>query len=143
MKRPIILAVLLASALSAAARPGDAPSFVVIVNAANAGTPTRDELAHIFMKRITRWKDDGRPIVVVDALPDSPVREEFSHVVLHRGVGAMEAYWQQQIFSGRDVPPVQKETDADVVAFVRRNTGAIGYVSGGARLDGVRVLPWK
>jgi hypothetical protein len=41
------------------------------------------------------------------------------------------------------VPPVQQETDADVVAFVRRNPGAIGYVAGGAQLDGVRVLPWK
>jgi ABC-type phosphate transport system substrate-binding protein len=143
MKRPIILAVLLASALSAAAHPADAPSFVVIVNTANAATLTRDELANIFMKRITRWDDHAVPILVVDALPDSPVREAFSRAVLHRGVGAMEAYWQQQIFSGRDVPPVQKETDAEVVAFVRRNPGALGYVSGDARLDGVRVLPWK
>jgi ABC-type phosphate transport system substrate-binding protein len=142
MKLPIILAVLLASTLSSAARPADA-SFVVIVNVANAATLTRDELANIFMKRITRWADHAVPILVVDALPGSPVREAFSRAVLHRGVGAMEAYWQQQIFSGRDVPPVQQETDADVVAFVRRNPGAIGYVSGGARLDGVRALPWK
>jgi ABC-type phosphate transport system substrate-binding protein len=143
MKRPIILAVLLASALSAAARPAAAPSFVVIVNTVNAATPTRDEVANIFMKRVTRWDGRAVPIVVVDELPDSPVREVFSRAVLHRGVGAMEAYWQQQIFSGRDVPPVQKETDADVVAFVRRNPGAIGYVSAGAQLDGVRVVSWK
>ena len=143
MKLPIILVVLLASTLSAAGHPSDARSFVVIVNAANVATPTRDEIANIFMKRITRWADRAVPILVVDALPDSPVREEFSRVVLHREVGAMEAYWQQQIFSGRDVPPVQKETDGDVVAFVRRNPGAIGYVSGGAQLDGVRVVAWK
>jgi ABC-type phosphate transport system substrate-binding protein len=142
MKLPIILAVLLASTLSAAARR-DEPSFVVIVNTANIATLTRDEIANIFMKRITRWNDHAVPILVVDALPGSPVRGAFSRAVLHRDVGAMEAYWQQQIFSGRDVPPVQKETDADVVAFVRRNPGAIGYVSAGAQLDGVRVVSWK
>jgi len=142
MKLPIILAVFLAATLSAAGHPSDAP-FVVIVNAANAATLTRDEVANIFLKRITRWADRAAPILVVDALPDSPVREAFSRALLHRDVGAMEAYWQQQIFSGRDVPPVQKETDADVVAFVRRNRGAIGYVAGGAQLDGVRVVSWK
>jgi ABC-type phosphate transport system substrate-binding protein len=143
MKLPIILVVLLASTLSAAARPSDAGSFVVIVNTANAAMLTRDEIANIFLKRITRWNDRAVPILVVDALPDSPVREAFSRAVLHRDVGAMEAYWQQQIFSGRDVPPVQKETDAKIVAFVRRNPGAIGYVSAGAQLDGVHVVSWK
>jgi ABC-type phosphate transport system substrate-binding protein len=139
MKLPVILVVLLASTLSAAA----APSFVVIVNPGNAATLTRDEIANIFMKRITRWNDHAVPILVVDALPDSPVREAFSRAVLHRDVGAMEAYWQQQIFSGRDVPPVIKDTDGEILAFVRRNPGAIGYVSAGAQLDGVRVVPWK
>src|SRR6059058_1176212 len=143
MKLPIILAVLLTSTLSAAAGSAGAPSFVVIINPANIAALTRDEVANIFMKRITRWNDHAVPIVVVDALPDSPVREAFSRAVLHRDVGAMEAYWQQQIFSGRDVPPVQKETDGDIVAFVRRNPGAIGYVAGGAQLDGVRAVSWK
>ena len=140
MKLPKILAVILASTLSAAAYPADGPSFVVIVNPANIATLTRNELANIFMKRITRWNDRAVPILVVDALPDSPVREEFSRCVLHRDVGAMEAYWQQQIFSGRDVPPVEKASDSEVVALVRANPGAIGYVDAAADTSGVRIV---
>lgn len=140
VKAILFLAVLLAPALSATGAAPGASSFVVIVNAANRVALTRDEVAGIFMKRITRWKDDGQAVVAIDELPASPVREEFSRAVLRRDVDAMEAYWQQQIFSGRDVPPVQKETDAQIVAFVRRNRGAIGYVSAGAALDGVRVV---
>jgi|SRR5436305_2982433 len=139
MKSLVILAFFAAVTLAAAP---EAPPFVVIVNAANAATLTRDDVANIFMKRMTRWPGGGA-IVVVDALPDSPVREEFSRAVLHRGITAMEAYWQQQIFSGRDVPPVQKETDAGVVAFVRRNRGGIGYVAAGTPLDGVRAVSWR
>lgn len=141
MKRLVIAVFLLASTLTAAGHT-EAPSFVVIVNAANASTPAPDEIADIFMKRLTRWHD-GSPIVVVDALPGSAVRAAFTRAVLHRGVEAMEAYWQQQIFSGRDVPPPQKETDAEIVAFVRGNRGAIGYVAAGAALDGVRTVNVK
>lgn len=139
MKRIALFAVALASALSAAARPPAEGTFVVIVNAANAATPTREEIADIFMKRLTRWRG-GEPIVVVDAPPESPVRAAFSRAILHRGTAAMEAYWQQQIFSGRDVPPLQKDSDAEVIAFVRKSRGAIGYVAAGAALDGVRIV---
>jgi ABC-type phosphate transport system substrate-binding protein len=139
MKSITLLAILLASVLSTAAHSADAPGFVVIVNAANLAALTREQVADIFMKRLTRW-DDGQPVAAVDALPDAAVREEFSRVMLRRGVPAMEAYWQQQIFSGRDMPPIQKDSDAEIVAYVRKMRGAIGYVSAGTPLDGVRAV---
>jgi ABC-type phosphate transport system substrate-binding protein len=53
----------------------------------------------------------------------------------------VKSYWQQQIFSGRDVPPPEKQTENDVVAFVRSNPGAIGYVSKGVDIGrGVKAL---
>jgi ABC-type phosphate transport system substrate-binding protein len=137
MKTPLwILLLIVTSALGA---PAETPAFVVIVNSVHPVTLTREQIADIFMKRLTRWSD-GQPIAVVDALPESPVRAEFSRVILRRGVDAMEAYWQQQIFSGRDVPPVQKETDEKIVAFVSRKSGAIGYVAAGTPLGGLRAV---
>ena len=51
------------------------------------------------------------------------------------------AYWQKMIFSGREVPPPEKTSSAEVVAYVRANRGAIGYVAADAALGaGVRVL---
>ena len=43
-------------------------------------------------------------------------------------------FWRQQIFSGRNVPPVEKASDAEVLDFVRGNPGAIGYVSASTSL---------
>ena len=37
-------------------------------------------------------------------------------------------YWQQRIFSGRDVPPPEFELDREVVEYVLKHAGAIGYV---------------
>ncbi len=51
------------------------------------------------------------------------------------------SFWQSAIFSGRDIPPPKKATDAEVVAFVARYPGAIGYVSRTTPLvAGVKVL---
>ena len=56
--------------------------------------------------------------------------------MLHKSVSAVKSYWQQQIFSGRGVPPTERSTDSEVLAYVRSNPNAIGYVSSAAALGG-------
>jgi hypothetical protein len=68
------------------------------------------------------------------------VRGLFSETVLARHVAAVRSYWQQQIFSGRDVPPVEKKNDAEVLEYVRTNRGAVGYVSEASPASGVKVV---
>jgi ABC-type phosphate transport system substrate-binding protein len=91
----------------------------------------------MFLRLQTDWPDGGhaRP---VDQSKSSPVRDAFSREVLGKSLAAVEQYWTQAIFSGRAVPPVEKRTDADVLAYVRENPGAIGYVSASSPLDGVK-----
>ncbi|MBC8085956.1 MAG: phosphate ABC transporter substrate-binding protein, partial [Phycisphaerae bacterium] len=52
-------------------------------------------------------------------------------------------YWQQQIFSGKDVPPASKHTDEDVINFVKSTPGGIGYVSASSAAAGVKVIAVK
>jgi hypothetical protein len=59
---------------------------------------------------------------------------------LKRTVAAVRSYWQQRIFSGRDVPPPELDSDASVIAYVERTPGAVGYVSGDAKLGSSREL---
>jgi hypothetical protein len=76
----------------------------------------------------------------VDLRPQAAARLRFTERVLKRSIGAVRSYWQQRIFSGRDVPPPEVDSDEAVVAFVSKSAGAIGYVSGTAKLQGVREL---
>jgi hypothetical protein len=55
-------------------------------------------------------------------------------------VSGVYSYWQNVIFSGRGVPPVELDSDLSVVAFVRSNAGAVGYVRPGTALRGVKTL---
>jgi ABC-type phosphate transport system substrate-binding protein len=121
----------------------EAQEFKVIVNSANGTTDlAADVAAKLFLKQSAKFPN-GTAAQPVDLGKGSPVRAAFSKAVLGRAVGAVESYWQQQIFSGKDVPPPAKASDDDVVAFVKSNPGAIGYVSAGAATAGVKVVEVK
>jgi ABC-type phosphate transport system substrate-binding protein len=135
--RLLLLIVLLAALLGAGSPP---PPFVVIVNPDNPNTTLgRKFVADAFLKKTTRWPG-GDVIHPVDLSPTSKTRERFTDAVLHRSVGAVKSYWQQIIFSGRDVPPPEIGSEEEVVKLVARSPGAIGYVSGTAPLAGVRIV---
>lgn len=140
MKRIIMMA--LAALLVGAAR-GEAQSFTVVVNEANpVSSLSADDVSKMFLKRTRSWPAGGS-VVAVELNRASPVREAFSQAVHGRGAAAIESHWQQQIFAGKDVPPAEKPSDAEIVAFVKSNPHAIGYVSSGASTAGVKVVQLK
>jgi len=120
-----------------------APVYVVIVNPNNPATDAdRKFLEDAFLKKVTRWPND-EVIKPADLAPSSSVRKKFSEEVLHRSVDEVKRYWQQRIFSGRDVPPPEFETDDEAIKYVQKHDGGIGYVSGSANLNGAKVIAVK
>jgi len=129
-----IRVVLAVAALVLGAGRLSAQGYVVVVNAANPTTSLKkDKASQMFLKRVVRW-DDGRDVVPVNLERSSPTREAFSRAVHGKSASAVESYWQQQIFGGKDAPPPVRNSDADVLTFVRSNPGAIGFVSPSATL---------
>jgi ABC-type phosphate transport system substrate-binding protein len=137
--RLIALAVAVLSLSTPAS--GQTSAFVVVVNEANPTTElAREDLARIFLKRQVRWSH-GTPITAMDQPEGADVRKAFSVAVHDRSATAIRAFWQQQIFSGRDIPPVEKPGDAEVMRAVADNVGGVGYVLTGTRLaPGVRAV---
>jgi ABC-type phosphate transport system substrate-binding protein len=124
----------LLAVLSLAAAPARPRACKIVVHSGNAvSSMTRDEVARLFLKKVTSWPD-GQPTAPVDLSKGSAVRQAFSQGVLGKAVSSVESYWQQAIFSGRAVPPPERSSDAEVLTFVREHSNAIGYVSGDADL---------
>jgi ABC-type phosphate transport system substrate-binding protein len=120
--------------------PAARPTYRVIVHPSNATVSVDPRfVAQAFLKKIRRWPD-GETIQPVDLDQNSPVRSHWSNDVLSRSVEAVRIYWQQMIFSGRELPPPEMRSDEDVVSYVLRRPGSIGYVSIGANLHGAKVL---
>ena len=136
------LAPVMSGAAHATPGPLAGAAFVVVVHADNP-TPslTREHLARLFLRKVARWPG-GQPALPVDLPADAPAREAFTRRVLARSVTAVRAYWQERIFSGRDVPPPERAGEAEALAYVRAHPEAVGYVSATTALPhGVRVLP--
>jgi len=135
--------VALGSVPSALPQTRAAAAFLIIVNPRNAETSVdRRFLEEAFLKKVTRWPNDEviRPAELVE---NALARQRFSEDVLERSVEAVKGYWQQRIFSGRDVPPPEFATNEEVVNYVLRYDGAIGCVSADTALEGAKVLAIK
>ena len=117
------------------------PAFVVVVNDHNPITSIdREKLSRIFFKRSAKWPN-GALAEPIDLDLKQPSRVAFSQLVHRKTVSAVRAFWQQQIFSGRDVPPAEKASEGDVIAYIRDHEGAVGYVSFGVVLpEGVKAI---
>jgi ABC-type phosphate transport system substrate-binding protein len=119
---------------------GSEPRYWVIVNPDNhADTLRREEISRIFLKKTTRWAD-GTVAVPVDLVETSPAREAFSRDIHRRPASAIKKYWQQMVFSGESAPPPEVATEEDVLAMVRSDRAAIGYVSDEVVLRGVKIV---
>lgn len=131
--KPLLLAALALS--PAAVRAAD---FALVAHPSVAATSlSRAEASRMFLRLQTEWPGGGH-VRPVDQAKSSPLREAFSREILGMSLAAADAYWTRAIFSGRAVPPVEKRSDADVLAYVRETPGALGYVSGSAPLEGVK-----
>jgi ABC-type phosphate transport system substrate-binding protein len=130
------------SGLAVAALPADvATGFKIVVNGANPiSSLSRDQLARIFLKKTTSWPG-GQTAVPIDQPTSAEPRLAFTKEVLRQQTNDVVAYWNRAIFSGRGRPPLTKGSDAEVIAYVRANPNAVGYVAADAAVtDGVKVL---
>ena len=114
---------------------------VVIVNAANPITTLSErEVSDLFLKKAGAFSDNTKA-APVDLGEKSEVRGAFSRWIHRKTTTAVKAYWQQMIFSGRGVPPPEKGSASEVLAFVRSQRGGIGYVPQGTPLgSGVKAV---
>ena len=60
---------------------------------------------------------------------NSAAREEFLRKVLQLDVAKYESMWTKKSFRDGINPPTVRASDAEVIAFVKSNPGAIGYVT--------------
>jgi hypothetical protein len=72
-----------------------------------------------------------------------PAHEAFLKEFLGKSDTALQAFYRSLVFTGKASMPKMFATDAEVVAYVAKTKGAVGYVSNGASTEGVKVLAVK
>lgn len=114
--------------------------FKVVVNSANGITSlSKKEASDFFLKKKAKWAD-GTTVAPVDLSASSKTREAFSQQVHGKNTAAIRNFWQQAAFSGSATTPPEKASDEEVIEYVKKNPGAIGYVSAAASTAGVKTI---
>ena len=141
--RLILAAALPVALLAVPLGAADAEFKVVVSPSSPVSSLERREVARMFLRRLSRWPD-GKDVVPVDQSSRSEARAAFTRQVLGAEgldkMSSVENFWQQQVFSGRGVPPPIKAGDTEVIAFVASTPGAIGYVSKTADASRVKTI---
>jgi ABC-type phosphate transport system substrate-binding protein len=141
MARRVAIVVAVAAVwLGAIAAPrADRDDLIVIVHPDNPATSVdRDFLRDAFLKKRTEWgpQQTIRPI----DLPASSARDRFTQDVLKKSSTQLRSYWNQQIFSGKGVPPPTAKSIAAAIAYVLANPGAVAYLPADADPGRAKVL---
>ena len=140
----ILVAAALAGALgvepSASQPDRSARPYKIIVNPDNRLREVSTVfLREAFLKKSASWSG-GETIRPVDLSRRFQIRERFTREVLNKTPAQLRAYWNQQIFSGKGVPPPELESEAAVIAYVLHHRGAVAYLPAEADPRGALVV---
>jgi hypothetical protein len=69
--------------------------------------------------------------------------EAFLKTYLGKNDSALQAFYRSLVFTGKASMPKSVANDAEVVSYVAKTKGAVGYVSSGASTEGVKTLEVK
>jgi hypothetical protein len=88
---------------------------------------TRAQTLDLFMGR-TRHFPNGDPALPLDQPRNSPARARFYRALTGMDLAQVNSYWARLMFSGQTMPPESLSSEAAVLAAVKHNPAAIGYV---------------
>jgi ABC-type phosphate transport system substrate-binding protein len=104
-----------------------AQNFTIVGNNTGFKTTTTKNLKAIFKGKYSTWKNKEGVIIVLPSTK-SDNAAAVAKYLYNTTVTGMQKYWLAQVFQGRSNPPVFLETDAEIVSYVKKNTGAVGIV---------------
>jgi TonB family protein len=116
-----------------------ADNVKVIANSSvKADTISEAELKRVFLEERISLPDGTHVEPVL--MKEGAVEKAFLQKYLGVTEDDLQIYYRTLLFTGRGSIPKVLESDAEVVAYVARTRGAIGYVSASASAVGVKTL---
>lgn len=129
MKKFFLLSLIVAAIITPAVMhpaPAHAETVYVFVNAGVPdGALTQTEIQNIYLGKKDKWNDNQK--INFTALSSGPCLEAFLKQHVARTDFQFQNYWKKQIFTGQGQPPRAFASDAELIDYVSRTSGAIGY----------------
>jgi len=114
---------------------------IIANSSVGASSVSTDELKAVFLATKSSLSDGSHVEPVLEK--DGPAHEAFLKEFVGKTDSAFETYYRSLVFTGKASMPKTTASDADMVAYVAKTKGAIGYVSASAATAGVKTLEVK
>lgn len=132
-----VLAGLLLAALDASA----AGVKVIANSSVAASSISADDLRSVFLEARNSLSDGTHVQPVLKR--GGTVHTAFVRDYLDKSDAALQIYYRSLVFTGKGSMPKEVSSDAEVVSYVSRTKGAIGYVSSESESAGTKTLEIK
>jgi ABC-type phosphate transport system substrate-binding protein len=138
--RPLCCVLLAAVSICAATAAG-ADVKIIASAGVGASSVSIDELKAVFLGTRATLGDGSHVEPVL--LKSGPAHEAFLKEYLGKSAAALETYYRSLVFSGKGSMPKMFASEEEVVAYVEKSKGAIGYVGAATASASAKVLAVK
>ena len=116
-------------------------TMVIANSSVGVSDISADELKRVFLITKSSLADGSHVEPVLEK--GGPAHEAFLKEYLGKTDGALSTYYRSLVFTGKGSMPKTLANDAEVVAYVAKTKGAIGYVATGTDVTGAKQLEVK
>jgi len=142
MNKPIISIIFAVMIPLAVAGQAASQEIDIIVNGSNnIKTLSKNELRQIFLGKIRVWPS-GDEIEIATNVEEEGRLKEFTRLI-ESTVLKFSRDWVRISLSGDAPPPVEVDSDDEMINFVSRKKGAIGFIGRAVSSDKVRIVEVK
>jgi len=121
------------------------PLFAQVMIIANQSVPdsviSQGELEEIFLGKRVKWSNNTRIDVVLTQ--DTGLHESFLKQYVGRTPSQFEYYWRKMLFTGQGRLPVTLKSEQDVINYVAKTPGAVGYIRSHPESEDIKILTVK
>lgn len=136
--RTIILCLLIVFTFTVWA---EAKQLIIVNNSVTQSSLSKEDVQLIFLGKKKKW-DNGQRIKVA-VLKSGPVNEAFLDKYLNKTPSKYSSYWKIAIVSGTGRPPKSFDSEQELIDYVSKEKGAIGYISSQTPFTNVKAIPVK
>lgn len=88
---------------------------------------SKDDVKDIFLGKKTEWSDSSKISFVI--LKNKQDEEDFMKNYVGKSFDQFNNYWKQQVFTGNGQMPKSFDNVKDMIDYVSKTDGAVGYLS--------------
>ena len=116
-----------------------ADDLIVIGNrSVPASELSPNDVKNIFLGKKKIWENGLKVEMVV--LGDGELTDRFLKTYVKKSASLFKQHWKRQVFTGGGKPPVTFVREKDLLDYVSKTKGAVGYISSQLYGDSVKIL---